>query len=62
MHYLADLGKLCEILVAELDGRHIDQVEAHHLAHRLIKQCPDIAQTLDSIRQRMEPASFARSA
>ena len=60
--YLADVQKLCEILAAEIDGRRIDQGEAHSLAQKLAEQCPDIAATLSSISQRMSALAAQASA
>jgi hypothetical protein len=54
MQYLHDARKLCDILIAEMNGEKIDLSEAHVLARRLTVSCPEIAFTLERIAHRVE--------
>ncbi len=48
-----EIGQLADILAAEADGRPVDRDQARRLAQRLAELCPDIRNTMESIRARM---------
>jgi hypothetical protein len=60
--YMTDVKRLHAILEAEKAGARVDHAAAILLAQGLAEHCPEIAVTLDRIRERMAYKAVAEYA
>ncbi len=56
------LGRLCDLVEAEIDGRPFDAAEALRLARDLLPSCPETAFTLQRMAERYARLAEAQTA